>query len=649
MKTKVLKKELILAALWIVVTIMILLFGRGVFYSVNQDDYNDASVNLYEVDLYDKVITQGVSLSDDIEQISLLMVSASEKEEVVKVEISNATDDTVLDATEICLVPSGGEEQVVEWKLETAIDYPEEVVLNISSTVDAEQKIYVCVQEKDYEQVYTENSVEQDAHLRMAVVYSQGYNLVFMAILLVMLLIAGFLFIFEFEKCIKIENLYLIAALIAGVSFVFITPFGQEADGWVHFARSMDVSYGNLFAPFWDNNGNGSIFRLPENAYGISFGIVQPGSGLGSVLSNNMKDFYFSNTLSEFEVVGGFASIFYLPQAIGLFIARILGLSAYGHMILGRLGNLLAYVGLSYYGLKKMPIYRNIYMVVALLPMTLYQAASFSYDALLYGLCFVFIALCLNYAYEKEQLGWFDVLKLGIILALLLTCKYVYACIGLLVFMIPMKKFSSNKEYWKSFVVALVPVVFMVIYVMPLLFAVSGNTDASLPATETTQVTQLSYVLSNPFVLVKVFIRTILGCFEQYVRQLNILGWLNYSLGNLEMIVPIVMCCVAVLDVTDKNERVTFKNKIIEIGTFAIVVAVGMLGLYLIDYIANPVGAGIIAGYQGRYTIPVLMLFLAMFSSKNIENKINNFSSKVLGIMLMIIVYASITLLQICY
>ena len=75
------------------------------------------------------------------------------------------------------------------------------------------------------------------------------------------------------------------------------------------------------------------------------------------------------------------------------------------------------------------------------------------------GLCFLFIALCMNYAYSKETLKTKHVMILGVILALLCLCKYVYVCLGILVFIIPMKKFEDKKSYWKAFFAALIPIV----------------------------------------------------------------------------------------------------------------------------------------------------------------------------------------------
>ena len=44
-------------------------------------------------------------------------------------------------------------------------------------------------------------------------------------------------------------NLFFVIALCAGIAMAVITPPFQECDGWDHYLRAVDVSYGNLFSP----------------------------------------------------------------------------------------------------------------------------------------------------------------------------------------------------------------------------------------------------------------------------------------------------------------------------------------------------------------------------------------------------------------
>ena len=50
-----------------------------------------------------------------------------------------------------------------------------------------------------------------------------------------------------------------------------------------------------------------------------------------------------------------------------------------------------------------MPIGKVTMFIVALLPMTLQQATSFSYDAIINALAFLYTAYCLYFAYSEKE------------------------------------------------------------------------------------------------------------------------------------------------------------------------------------------------------------------------------------------------------
>lgn len=464
----------------------------------------------------------------------------------------------------------------------------------------------------------------------------------------VLMLFVGFCNIAIKKMEISLEVMFVVIALCIGMIFAYVNPFGQEADGWIHFQRSVDVASGNWLLPFVDNNGNSALFRLPENIDEIDFRVVNPGGAEGYAMTEKVKAVYLSDKYIEVESMGGFASLFYAPQALGIVIANLLGLSVYGTMLCSRICNLMVYIALAAYGLKKMPIYRNIYLVIALLPMTLYQAASFSYDALLNGLSFLFIGLCFNYAYEKEQLKVRDALGLGIILSMLFYCKYVYVCLGLLVFIIPVKKFGDIKQYLKSFLIAICPLILCVVVMLSGLFMPPVDTTTAA-AESISGVSQIDYVLENPLRIIKVLLNTFVLYTDLYIKDLNTFGWLNYSLAIAEYFVPIVMVFVALLYDKNAQEKVTTKDRVLYVVTFFVVVCAGMMGMFLCNTLVNPYAATSILGYQGRYMIPVLMLPMAALSSKRVKCEVEHFSLRLASVMAFTSLYAAIQLSYQCY
>ena len=460
-------------------------------------------------------------------------------------------------------------------------------------------------------------------------------------------------------KKLEIEKMFAIIAFVAGIGIALVNPFGQEPDGWTHFKRAMDVSYGNVLAPFENIAHEDGYNIAPKNIYDIHYEIIDPDAGEGYAFTKNLINTHFSKETVLIEGENAYTSLYYMPQAVGTLIGRVLNLSIYACMVLGRTVNLLCYIVLTYWALKLMPIYKNLLAVIAMLPITIYQAASYSPDALLNGLCFLFTALCFYYAFgEKEKLSWKNVIVLGIMLVIMLMCKYVYVCLGLLVFLIPMKKFGSKKDYWKAFGIAVLPIVVaLVFYAGMFIFNlnVAGSEAAVVESggiaagTEAVAMTQFDYVTQNPFVLIKAPIITVWACFNRYVEWLNTLGSLNYSMGMLGTIVTWFMIIVACLDTANVQQKVKVKHRVLFLTAGIMTVVTGMLGLYLLDAVANPVGAEVIQGYQTRYALPCMVLLLSVFGSGKVTNKINKFSVKVAGCMGLFLAGTIFMLVKTCY
>ena len=57
--------------------------------------------------------------------------------------------------------------------------------------------------------------------------------------------------------------------------------------------------------------------------------------------------------------------------------------------------------------IRFIPCYKNLLAMLAVMPLSIYQAASLSQDAVLNGFWFLFIALCLYYAFDENvKLSW---------------------------------------------------------------------------------------------------------------------------------------------------------------------------------------------------------------------------------------------------
>lgn len=618
------------------IVLLVTYVSRLNFLGVNQDSFNDVGADFSYLTPTEEGITQKLTMKKAALSLNFLYRHGGTENAVLHMELLEAATGESLKTETLSVAPSGGNETLFAWDIHE-LEIPEmtEVILKILPQ-NPECGFIYCIQKSGGGLDIIDQESLGDWHLRMSILYNQSIYWEFVLLFALTLLATGLGCLRAYEKQWAPEKLFVLIALTAGVGVAFINPLAQEPDGWLHFIRTIDVSYGNLLAPFANIAHKGGYNMLPVNIEDIQVQIIDPNLNEGAAYLTFLQNMVFSKEARLFEGECGYSSLFYLPQAIGTRIGLWTSASVYSCMVLGRLCNLLAYVGLTYTAIKKMPFFKNILLVIALLPLSIYQAASFSTDSVLNGVSFLLIALCFSYAYEqREDLGIRQMLPIGILLAALFTCKYVYAGVGLLVFLIPQKSFGSKKNYWKNFALAVLPLLAVVgFFGIRLMIGMlqGGDATAGGPAQEVTM-TQLGYVLSNPTVLFSVFTKTIEEHMETNFRWLNTLGWLNYELNLLIVTIPCFMFGVACLDTKEVPERFWGKEKWLCVVTGILVVVFGMLGLYLMDGYFNPVGAPVITGYQTRYILPVMGLLMMAFAGKHVTNKISGFSVKVMGVM----------------
>lgn len=129
----------------------------------------------------------------------------------------------------------------------------------------------------------------------------------------------------------------------------------------------------------------------------------------------------------------------HLPATIGVLIGIILGLPSYWVLLLGEFFALLFYVSVCYKALQIMPLKREVFAIVMLMPMAMHQAGSLNYDAVVLPMIFLMIAYVFKMKYQ-EKIELFDFVKLTGAWLLISFIKMPYTFLILLVFILPADK-----------------------------------------------------------------------------------------------------------------------------------------------------------------------------------------------------------------
>lgn len=621
---------------------------RNLFLSPILVDYNQTNDSTVEIPIENNTIEQIITLKHDITGLDVLMGNYSAADNTVELTIVDHASGDILSSAEAVVPASEGEIEVVHFDIATeGIKENQEIGL-VFSYVEGAQAYY-SVSEGEFEEVFFNNGQECDYRLRMSV--SCGYYMhkgLFLIVVLVLYACIGLFFIpKKFDKYNKLENKFLVVAVAGGVMIAALNPAFQECDGWDHFIRAMDVSYGNVLGSFVNLTHERGQVIVPDNISELNYRIITVGGHEGTDYNLNLMENYFSNNAVLVEYSGDVTSVYYWPQGLGLFIGRILNCNMYWSIMLMKLFNLMAYVIVTFFAIKLIPVYRNLLTVIALMPITLHQAASSSPDALLNSFCFLFIALCFRYAYdESAKLTLKRAFGLGALLAVIFMCKYIYVFVGLLVFMIPIRKVGEKKEYAKAFVIALIPL----IVIGGLIGTRMLSGLATMTATASNGgMTQTQYLMANPGHYFAVLLHTVMSYFYYYNQTLGTLGSLGYNLTFLWPVIPALLMGTAVLDVNNNTVKMTIKDKLLCFGAFILSSAGVLTALLVGDGRINGVGCDIVIGVQGRYFIPVLLLLMLCFSSKNVKHEIKNFSNKLLLVNMFMLFYSAMMLLTYCY
>ena len=129
----------------------------------------------------------------------------------------------------------------------------------------------------------------------------------------------------------------------------------------------------------------------------------------------------------------------HFPATIGILVGILMGVPSYWVLFLGELFALIFYVAVCYKALQIMPIKKELFAVIMLMPMALHQAGSLNYDAVVIPLIFFMIAYVFKLKYQDE-IGLKDFVKLLVLWAIITYIKMPYAFLILLLLILPLDK-----------------------------------------------------------------------------------------------------------------------------------------------------------------------------------------------------------------
>ena len=287
----------------------------------------------------------------------------------------------------------------------------------------------------------------------------------------------------------------------------------------------------------------------------------------------------------------------YLPQALGMFLARQFSSSLLVTFYAGRCLNLVFATVLMFWAIRLTPIGKWTFTVLALTPMTVFLSASLSSDALTNGFSFLLIAYVLRCAAGPvRSLTRSNVLRLALLSCAVALSKQAYFLLPVCYLLIPVSRLGASRSYWIGFSVVMGATFLSVSTWAIILRGIYSPADAMVGMDP---YLQLHFILTHPLEFAGAVLRTVSQA-PMYLQQyIGVLGWLDTRLPRWLVIAELIL--IAVVCWQDTSLHLRFAQCLSAIGIATVVCATVMVIIYVTW---EPVGSGVIH-LQGRYFIPV--------------------------------------------
>ena len=474
--------------------------------------------------------------------------------------------------------------------------------------------------------------------------------------LLALILIGAGWWLFTGKKC-PLHRMVFCFVLALGILFNMVLPPYSAPDEQFHINQSFTLASTiyNPYLPVAQSQIHSSL-RRPSDVDVI----VQDDETTvftwqhiaKNLLTTNSDPFTHTQDYDEYQVDSSYTM--YWISALGVLAGFLLRLGFIPTLFLGRFTNLVFFAFLAAWAVKRTPVAKAVFASVALLPMTLHLAASYSRDSNLLALCLLFAALVLDLAFgPRENIGWKQLILPALAGLLIVPSKIVYFPLALLVFLIPAARLGRYSKAVKGGFLALCLAVFFFSAGGQVILNdfVSGSTqvaagaasssvsseitapapsapessaqsaasapesseETAAPQTEEAPVQDdsvcytLPYILSHPLDTLELAIRSVVENGDHYVKTL-IGGTLSYFDPGVQIAWTWVAALMILL-------VLAWLQPGFELPVWAkalcLLIGLACCGLAVLGCISwTPTYYTTIYGLQGRYFLPVLSLLL---------------------------------------
>lgn len=431
----------------------------------------------------------------------------------------------------------------------------------------------------------------------------------------------------------KYEILFTLMAISFGLTFwLIITPMSPP-DETIHYEYSFQMSN-------YIMGKDHLIFDAEYQNYGAMAGHRNVSASYERLINKISRPLHLDNkdVKMNFDIDEAY-KICFVPQALGITVARLLNWNMLRTFYMGRLFNLIFYVICVYIAIRKTPVHKLLFGILATLPIFMQQAASFSYDCYINGLTFVIIACLMKWMYQEEQIDRKELAFVFIVNLLIAPIKVVYGLFSFLYWFVPQERFGSRRNKIIGTIIVTAPAMYqLTILLFPLIFRIlrkifetlflnrieAETIGNAIPLFKEGEIYTFSYVMAHPMEAIELLLRTI-----RYFLKTWFYASFGRALSGNTLILPtylvhsiLALLVISALREEEYTESILFKIVVLGMCAFGGLMMVGgmLVSWTEIDQeIIEDYGGPIIQGIQGRYFSPFLPYLFPILSNRKIR------------------------------
>lgn len=418
-----------------------------------------------------------------------------------------------------------------------------------------------------------------------------------MSILLIYSIFLTFMLLFG---KIQVNKLFILSALVIGTLITTILPIGNVPDeANAHIATA--YHYSNVILGVEDSDlNNVKIRKCDKDIFNYIYVNTE-------VMEKYIEDIRLTHSSNEMMISSNypvlstkFYSFTYYLSAIGIAIGRLLHLNGIICLLMGRYFNFMFFLFVAYFCANHIKTFKEVIYFICLLPLTLQQACSLSYDSMVIALSLLIVTETVNLFYDKH-LDKKNLLILFASCILLIPCKsFAYSLLLLapLSFLLTKMDVEKIKKYFTKTRIVFCLIIILLLGLCTILICRKLFLQSSF-----------LYLIGHPVQLAKVLYCTL------YTQLNNYLIMMIASMGllNIDIYEPInilyYMYIAYVLVKMRTDLKLNSLTRFIFVMIFFISAFGILMGMYSWSYsvgYTDLVQSSIIIGFQGRYIFPIL-------------------------------------------